>query len=114
MEIFVDFGLFELLAAVGLAALSRMIYSRKLLGICFLAVSVLAPLAMIAVSSGTAARWISVICLATSLVNVAVIGAVIQNGGSVPRLRWPQSRRAQQTSSAQYPRVWRPRIYPSK
>jgi len=93
MEVFFDFGLFELVAAVGLAAIARITYSQKNLAIAFLILSVVSPAGLLVLNLSPVQRWIAVVCLATALVNAGAIAAVLQNGG-VPRLRVPHRRRS--------------------
>lgn len=73
MEIFLDFGMFELLGALGLAALGRAIYRRPWLAFGFLAASVVAPLILIFIGAGELPRWLAAIALSTALVNASVI-----------------------------------------
>ena len=78
MEIFVDFGLFELLIALGLASASRTIFSHRRLAVLFLIWSVLAPIAVLVVARTELLRWLAMACLVPALINVAVIAALMR------------------------------------
>ena len=80
MEIFVDFGMFELFAALGLAALGRAIYRRAWLAFVFLAASVIAPLVLIFIGAGELPRWLAAVALATALINAGVIVPALKAG----------------------------------
>ncbi len=73
MEIFVDFGLFELLAAAGLAIIARKVYTRRWLALACLFLSLVTPIILVFITNEGLTRWIAVICLATALVNVSLI-----------------------------------------
>ena len=88
MEVFVDFGLFEFMAAVGAASLARRIYARKMVGMGFLIASIIAPLSLVFLCRTATTRWVAASCLAMCLVNVGAIAAILQHG-QVPQLRAP-------------------------
>jgi len=77
---------------VGIAALSRRIYSSRLPAIAFLIASILAPALLLFLAPGTVQKWVAIVSLAASLVNVSVVAAVLQTG-KVPALKLPQGMR---------------------
>jgi hypothetical protein len=78
MEVFVDFGLFELLAVAGIALIARKVYSKRWLALAFLILSLVAPIVLVIFVNEGLIRWIAVICLATALVNVSLIFLLIR------------------------------------
>jgi hypothetical protein len=78
VEIFVDFGLFEMIVALGLAAASRTIFSRRWMAVCFLVFACAAPVALIVVAGNELVRWMAVACLVPALVNVATIATIMR------------------------------------
>ena len=73
MEVFADFGVFELLAVAGLAIAAKTIYARRWRGLAFLVLSLIAPIALVFTTHERLVRWIALGCVATSLVNASLI-----------------------------------------
>lgn len=73
MEIGLDFGLFELMAAAGLAWTARFVFKRRWLTIAFLVWSAAAPIALLFLVEGERLRWLAVACLAPAAVHVATV-----------------------------------------
>lgn len=74
-----DFGLFEFLGAAVLGTVARGIYSRRLLGMLFLVLSIAAPVGIIIVGRGELTKWLGALALATALVNAAFIFRVLRS-----------------------------------
>ncbi|HKQ75209.1 MAG TPA: hypothetical protein VJ810_16040 [Blastocatellia bacterium] len=90
MEPFVDFGLFEFIAASVMAWIARCVYAKRAFAIWFLIVSVLAPATLVLISHERFARWIAVVCLAISLVNVAALFQLFRRGNLSALLSLPE------------------------
>ena len=73
MEIFVDFGLFEILAASGLLAFGRAINRHPAARTVVLMLNIAAPAALVWLGGGETVRWIAALALGTSLVNASII-----------------------------------------
>ncbi len=86
MEIFVDFGLFEVLLALGFGALARRVYSRRLTAGAFLFASLLFPVALVVVAPTEVTRWLAAACLATALVNGGLILTLLRRGGALEEM----------------------------
>ena len=86
MEPFVDFGLFEVLAVLGVSALARQVYRSRPLAVLFVLASVALPAALVVLAVAESHRWLAAGALATSLVNVSVVMGALQQG-SVPTFR---------------------------
>jgi hypothetical protein len=92
VEIFVDFGLFELLVMLGLVAVARKIYARRVLGSLFLLASVLLPIVLLLLVRTELTRWLAAACVATALVNAARIFSESSGGANIlSRFRHPVS-----------------------
>jgi hypothetical protein len=96
MEIFVDFGLFEFAAAVGLSDDARKIYANRVLGRAFLLASVVLPAATIGWAAG--GRWLGAASLAAALVNASAVAAALQKG-NVPGLTFSPAKGDVSTSA---------------
>jgi hypothetical protein len=87
VEIFVDFGLFEILAVTGLASLGKAIYRRPFAKWAVLFLSIAAPAALLFLASGEVLRWTAALALGTSLINVvALIGLTRAPASGVERV----------------------------
>jgi hypothetical protein len=79
MEVFVDFGLFELFAASAVGALGRWVLTRKYARWSALALSIAAPLALLVLATGEAQRWVAALALGTSILNASMIVSVTRS-----------------------------------
>src|ERR1051325_4524263 len=86
MEVFVDFGLFELFAAAGLAILARRIYMRRWSTLTCLVLSLVAPILLVFFAHESLLRWIAVIGLATALINCSLIFLLMRRWDMSPLL----------------------------
>ena len=80
MEPIVDFGVFELLAASGLAWIGRNIFARRVVAFAFLVCSLAIPVAIMFVVEDGIARWLAAVGLAASLINASVLLPLLRKG----------------------------------
>lgn len=73
MEVFVDFGLFELSALTGLTALGRATYKRPVTRWLLIILSIAAPAAILFLATTEVVRWLAAVAVACSLVNTSMI-----------------------------------------
>jgi len=91
MEPFLDFGLFELLAASLLAWCARKVYSRRDLALVFLTVTVVSPAILLIVGASVPLRGVAIVCLVTALVNAAALFHLVRAGRLFTLLAKPKN-----------------------
>ncbi len=82
MDPFPDFGLFEVLAALGIAWLANQIFARPILGFALVALGIAAPVGVIIFADQELTRWLGAGCLATALINAGYIFPQLRRRGS--------------------------------
>ena len=92
MEVFVDFGLFEVLAITGLAALGRAAYKRPVTRWLLVVISIAAPAAILFLATTELVRWLAAVAVACSLISTSMIVNVVLRGSSrgAPAARDPK------------------------
>ena len=91
MEVFVDFGLFEVIAELGIAAVAKRVYSARSLTAIVLCASLAFPGLLLFLSDGEMVRWLAAGTLATALINLSVVLGALQEG-HVPTLTLTRTR----------------------
>lgn len=91
MEVFVDFGMFELFAAAGLAFVARKIYTRRWPALACALLSLTAPVVLLFLTDEGLGRWVAAVCVATSLINVSLIFLLIRRWDMATLLDKPLS-----------------------
>jgi hypothetical protein len=82
MEVFVDFGLFELLAITGLAAVGRAAYKWPITRWLLILVSIAIPIAILFLAPTELVRWLAAMAVASSLINTSVIADTLRRDPS--------------------------------
>ncbi len=98
MEVFVDFGLFEVIAALGIATLAKRVYSVPSLTAIMLFASLAFPGLLLFLADGEMLRWLAAGALATALINLGVVLGALQQG-HVPTLTLTRNRNGEDGAS---------------
>jgi hypothetical protein len=76
VEIFVDFGLFEVIAAAGIGLLAQAINRRPVVRGVALLIGIAAPAVLLWFVRGESLRWVAAVSLGTSLINASIITSI--------------------------------------
>lgn len=103
MEVFIDFGFFELASAAVLALLSRWIFRQRVTATLFLVVSVAAPAGILLLPTSVH-RVLVIAILAASIVSASALGMIVMY---CPEAFDTATARALATAEKAFPRIAR-------